>query len=112
VVAMKGVELARDQEAQQAQLARASDLGVDERLKDAGNARTFDELAGQIQFCTARRSSPHLCRGVRASAWSASQHQIGIPLRHRGNQAEEVGEHGDPLEPRCPRQFRQDECRC
>jgi hypothetical protein len=63
VVAMEGIELAGGQEAEQAQLAWASDVCVQERLEDTGDAGALDELASQVQFGTARRPAPTRVEG-------------------------------------------------
>ena len=53
VVAVERIELAGSHEAQQAQLPRPTDIGLDEWGEDLDDARPLDQLARQIQLGTA-----------------------------------------------------------
>jgi len=58
VVATQSIELTCDQKTQEAEMPRPPDLGVDERLENVDDARTFDQLAGHSQLAGAGRTSP------------------------------------------------------
>ena len=58
VMATERIELAGDEQAQEAEVAWPPDLGVDEGLENVDDAGTLDQLASQMQLAGAGRATP------------------------------------------------------